>query len=44
MEAIEFYQKAGFTITSEAYIDVNIWHVDMQLAIERYIKTNCKIV
>ena len=29
--AIKFYEKAGFTIASEAYIDVNIWHVDMQL-------------
>ena len=29
--AIQFYEKAGFKITSEAYIDVNIWHVDMQL-------------
>jgi len=31
--AVKFYQKAGFSITSEAYIDVNIWHVDMQLAL-----------
>jgi predicted GNAT family N-acyltransferase len=31
--AIGFYQKAGFSIISEAYIDVNIWHVDMQLNI-----------
>ncbi|MFM9834943.1 MAG: GNAT family N-acetyltransferase [Methylophilaceae bacterium] len=31
--AIAFYQKAGFTVTSEAYIDANIWHVDMQRAI-----------
>ncbi|MDX1916121.1 MAG: GNAT family N-acetyltransferase [Methylophilus sp.] len=31
--AIPFYQKAGFVVTSEAYIDVNIWHVDMQLNI-----------
>jgi predicted GNAT family N-acyltransferase len=31
--AIGFYQKVGFSITSEAYIDVNIWHVDMQLNI-----------
>ncbi|MGQ0442659.1 MAG: GNAT family N-acetyltransferase [Methylophilaceae bacterium] len=29
--AIPFYEKAGFVVTSEAYIDVNIWHVDMQL-------------
>jgi predicted GNAT family N-acyltransferase len=31
--AIKFYQKAGFSVTSEAYIDANIWHVDMQRAI-----------
>lgn len=29
--AIKFYQKAGFVVTSEAYIDANIWHVDMVL-------------
>lgn len=31
--AIAFYQKAGFVVTSEAYIDANIWHVDMQLEV-----------
>jgi predicted GNAT family N-acyltransferase len=31
--AIAFYQKAGFEVTSDAYIDANIWHVDMQRAI-----------
>ncbi len=29
--AISFYEKSGFKVTSEAYIDANIWHVDMQL-------------
>lgn len=29
--AIKFYEKAGFVVTSEAYIDANIWHVDMTL-------------
>lgn len=29
--AIKFYEKAGFVVTSEAYIDANIWHVDMEL-------------
>ncbi len=29
--AIGFYEQAGFKVISEAYIDVNIWHVDMQL-------------
>lgn len=29
--AIQFYEKAGFVVTSEAYIDANIWHVDMEL-------------
>jgi predicted GNAT family N-acyltransferase len=27
--AIKFYQRAGFVVTSDAYIDANIWHVDM---------------
>ena len=31
--ALQFYQRAGFKAVSEAYIDVNIWHVDMQLNI-----------
>lgn len=31
--AIKFYEKAGFSVTSEAYIDANIWHVDMQRTI-----------
>lgn len=31
--AIEFYVKAGFVVTSEPYLDANIWHVDMQLNI-----------
>lgn len=31
--AIQFYQQAGFVATSEAYIDANIWHVDMQLTL-----------
>lgn len=30
--AIKFYQKAGFVVTSDAYIDANIWHVNMVLA------------
>jgi len=31
--AVAFYEKAGFEVISEAYIDVNIWHVDMQLVL-----------
>jgi predicted GNAT family N-acyltransferase len=31
--AIKFYQKVGFSVTSEVYIDANIWHVDMQRTI-----------
>ena len=31
--AIKFYEKAGFMVVSEPYIDANIWHVDMQLAV-----------
>ena len=29
--AIKFYENAGFVVTSEAYIDANIWHKDMEL-------------
>lgn len=29
--AIGFYQRAGFEVTSEPYLDANIMHVDMQL-------------
>ena len=29
--AISFYEKCGFTVTSEVYQDVHIPHVDMQL-------------
>jgi predicted GNAT family N-acyltransferase len=29
--AVSFYDQAGFKVISEAYIDANIWHVDMQL-------------
>ncbi|WP_047535044.1 GNAT family N-acetyltransferase [Methylotenera sp. N17] len=29
--AIQFYEKAGFVVTSDAYIDANIWHKDMVL-------------
>jgi len=28
--AIQFYQHAGFVVTSDAYMDANIWHADMQ--------------
>lgn len=31
--AIEFYQKAGFVVVSDVYLDANIPHVDMQLMI-----------
>lgn len=33
MQAMLFYEKAGFTICSKPYLDANIWHVDMQLYI-----------
>ena len=29
--AIPFYEKAGFTVCSEPYLDANIMHVDMRL-------------
>jgi predicted GNAT family N-acyltransferase len=31
--AIAFYNKAGFTVVSDVYLDANIAHVDMQLKI-----------
>jgi len=31
--AIKFYENAGFVVTSEAYIDANIWHKDMELVL-----------
>ena len=31
--AITFYEKSGFVVMSEPYLDANIWHVDMQLNI-----------
>jgi predicted GNAT family N-acyltransferase len=30
--AIEFYEKAGFIVCSEAYLDAGIAHVDMRLS------------
>ena len=30
--AIGFYQRAGFVVTSDEYLDANIRHVDMQLS------------
>lgn len=32
MHAIHFYEKAGFKVCSEPYLDAGILHVDMQLA------------
>ena len=29
--AIQFYERAGFKVSSEAHIDANIWHVEMEL-------------
>ncbi|MFA6040238.1 MAG: GNAT family N-acetyltransferase [Methylophilus sp.] len=31
--ALGFYQKAGFKVSSAPYLDVDIWHVDMQLEV-----------
>jgi len=31
MHAIAFYEKAGFEVISQPYLDANIQHVDMQL-------------
>jgi len=32
--AIPFYQKAGFVVSSEPYLDAGIMHVDMQLRMD----------
>lgn len=32
MHAIPFYEKAGFVVCSQPYLDANIMHVDMQLS------------
>ncbi len=32
-QAIQFYQKSGFIVCSDPYLDAGIWHVDMQLNI-----------
>jgi predicted GNAT family N-acyltransferase len=29
MQAVPFYEKAGFQIDSKPYLDANIWHMDM---------------
>ena len=31
VNAIPFYEKAGFQVCSAPYLDAGIWHVDMQL-------------
>jgi predicted GNAT family N-acyltransferase len=33
MNAVAFYEQAGFNVYSTPYLDANIWHVDMQLYI-----------
>lgn len=33
IHAIPFYEKAGFVISSEPYLDANILHVDMRLIV-----------
>ncbi len=30
-QAVKFYERAGFVVCSEPYLDANIMHVDMQL-------------
>ncbi|QVL44800.1 MAG: GNAT family N-acetyltransferase [Methylophilaceae bacterium] len=32
-QALRFYEKAGFVVSSDTYLDANIPHVDMQLKI-----------
>ena len=33
IQAQGFYQRFGFTVTSEPYLDAGIWHCDMRLQI-----------
>ncbi|MSP87052.1 MAG: GNAT family N-acetyltransferase [Methylotenera sp.] len=33
--AITFYEKAGFVVTSQPYLEANMLHVDMQLSVTR---------
>ncbi len=35
MHAVSFYQRAGFVVIGQPYLDANIWHVDMQLYLIR---------
>ena len=35
LHAVGFYEKAGFVVMSPPYLDANILHVDMQLAVTR---------
>lgn len=32
-QVIPFYEQAGFIVSSEPYLDANIWHADMVLTI-----------
>ena len=32
--AVPFYEKLGFTVTSDEYLEEGIWHVDMKLEIK----------
>lgn len=36
--AIKFYARAGFRVMSDAYIDANIWHVDMVLDLNGWVQ------
>ena len=35
VHAVTFYEKAGFVVMSQPYLDANILHVDMQLSVTR---------
>ena len=35
VHAVTFYEKAGFVVMSQPYLDANILHVDMQLSMTR---------
>lgn len=38
IHAVDFYEKAGFEVCSQPYLDANIMHVDMRLKADRYCK------
>jgi predicted GNAT family N-acyltransferase len=44
LHAVSFYEKAGFVVTSQPYLDANILHVDMQLSVLGNSLWHCKLL